>query len=149
MILSPSRDWFCKWTEKALAGLDSVVKLVDNILIPAPPRDERYCQIRSVLNRCCLHGITISKKLEVEQSVKFASHIVDSTGVHPTANKVATIKDFQHPYDVPFLRSFMGMCNQLMSLMPDLSHAMRVMKRCSRSHALGTGPPILRRSSRS
>ena len=129
MALSPSGDWFCKRTDEALAGLDGVVKLVDDILVAAPTEDELYRRVRSVLNRCHSHGITISrKKLTIGQSVEFAGHIVDSDGVRPTTDKVAAIKDFPRPHDVPSLRSFMGMCNQLMSFVPDLSHAMRAMR---------------------
>ncbi len=129
MGLSPSGDWFCKRTDEALDGLDGVVKLVDDVLIAAPTEDELYKRICSVLNRCRLHGITINKKkLEIGQSVEFAGHIVDSSCVQPTADKVAAIKDFPRPHDVLSLRSFMGMCNQIMSFVPDLSHAMRAMR---------------------
>ncbi len=101
---------------------------MDDILVAAPNEDELYTRIRSVLSRCRLHGITISKKkLEIGQSVEFAGHIVDPTGIRPTADKVAAIRDFPRPLDVPSLRSFMGMCNQLMSFMPDLSHAIKAM----------------------
>ncbi len=82
-----------------------------------------------MLSRCRLHGITISKKkLEIGKSMEFAGHVVDSTGVRPPADKVAAIRDFPRPHDVPSLCSFTGICNQLMSFMPDLSHAMKAMR---------------------
>ena len=129
MGLSPSGDWFCKRTDDALAGLDGVVKLVDDILVSAPTKEALYTRVRAVLDRCRSHGITLSKKkLSVGQSVEFAGHTIDADGVRPHEDKVAAIREFPRPHDVPSLRSFMGMCNQLMSFLPDLSHAMKEMR---------------------
>ena len=129
MGLSCSGDWFCQRTDEALAGLDGVVKLVDDILVMGESEEELYTRIREVLDRCRHRGIILSrKKMVIGQSVEFAGHVVDADGVRPAADHIAAIKDFPQPSDVPSLKSFMGMCNQVMSFIPDLSHGMKEMR---------------------
>ena len=129
MGLSCSGDWFCQRTDEALAGIDGVVKLVDDILVMGESEEELYTRIREVLERCRHKGIILSrKKMVIGQSVEFAGHVVDEDGVRPAADHIAAINDFPQPSDVPSLRSFMGMCQQVMSFIPDLSHGMKEMR---------------------
>jgi type IV secretory pathway VirB4 component len=60
MGLSSSSDKFCQRTDKALAGAQGVVKVVDNILVQAKDRETLHLQLEDVLQRCRKHGITLS-----------------------------------------------------------------------------------------
>ncbi len=52
MGLSPSGDWWCQRSDKVLAGLPGVLKLVDDILEQAPTKEELLQRIRQVLLTC-------------------------------------------------------------------------------------------------
>ena len=67
-------------------------------------------------------------KLLVGREVSFAGHIVNAEGVRPTSDRVGALRDFPVPTDVSGLKSFMGMANQLMAFIPDLSHSMVTMR---------------------
>ena len=129
MGLSPSGDWFCQRTDEILAGIDGVIKLVDDILVMGETKEELYSRIRAVLRRSRDRGLTLSrKKMVIGQQVEFAGHVINADGVSPAEDGVAAIRNFPTPSDIVSLRSFMGCANQLMSFVPDLSHAMREMR---------------------
>ena len=124
MGLSASGDLFCNATDTALNGIDGLQKLVDDILLMAPDEPTLFKKIRTVLDRCRKHGITISlKKLMIGSSVPFAGFIVSDKGVQPDPERLRSIRDFPTPKNTTELRSFLGMANQLGSFIPDLAHA--------------------------
>ncbi len=119
MGLSPSGDWWCQRSDEALAGLPGVLKLVDDLLVQAPTKEELLQRIRQVLQRCQQHGMILSKrKLEIGQEVSFAGHIIGADGVRPDP-----ISNFPMPTEVTALRSFLGLANQLGTYLPDLAAA--------------------------
>ncbi len=124
MGLSPSGDWWCQRSDEALAGLPGVLKLVDDILVQAPTKEELLQRIRQVLQRCQQHGMILSKrKLEIGQEVSFAGHIVRANGVRPDPVRLDAISNFPTPTYVTALRSFLGLANQLGTYLPDLAAA--------------------------
>jgi hypothetical protein len=123
MGLSSSSDAWCYRSDEAVAGLPGVLKLVDDILVQADTVDQLIERVSNVLQRCREHKITISKKkLEYGQSVTFAGFRVGSTGIQPNPDMTRAIRDFPTPTDVPGVRSFLGMLNQLGWFIPDLAH---------------------------
>ena len=66
MGLSCSRDEFCHRSDKIVEGLQSVRKLVDDILVQAPDLKTLQDRIDKLLKRCKSHNFTLSrKKLEI------------------------------------------------------------------------------------
>ena len=63
------------------------------------------------------------RKLEIEQEVSFAGHIVGANGVRPDPVRLDTISNFPTPTDVTALNSFLGLANQLGTYLPDLAAA--------------------------
>ena len=123
MGLNASGDEWCARSDHALAGLQGVTKLVDDILIQAATEEELFQRIREVLQRCRDHGIYISeRKIAIGSSIKFAGHIISDQGVLPDNDKVAAITDFPTPKNIHELRSFLGLANQLGQFVPDLAH---------------------------
>ena len=122
MGLCSSSDEFCRRSDEAMAGLNYVLKIVDDLLVCADTEEQLFERVREVLNRCRLAGIRVSrKKLHYGQSVKFAGFVFSDKGVSPDPAKTAAIADFPAPTNVTELRSFLGLANQLAHFMPDLS----------------------------
>ena len=117
MGLTSSGDELCTCTDKALAGVQGVHKLVDDILIYGENVVELMDRIEEVFERCQAWGITLSKeKYQFGGEVKFAGYIINSEGTKPDPEKVAAIKDFPEPTNLTDLRSFMGLANQFADL---------------------------------
>jgi transposase InsO family protein len=123
MGLNASSDEWCYRADLAIANLEGVHKLVDDILIQAPDRHTLFNRLRQVLQKCREHGITISKrKLQIGETIKFAGFIISSKGIEADPNKLAAIHNFPKPTDISSLRSFLGLANQLGQFIPDLAH---------------------------
>ncbi len=129
MGLKSSNDEFCRRTDPVVRGLSYASKLVDDILIQAPDYETLYQRIRVVLERCRETGVTISlRKLKVGENVKFAGHLVTSSGVFPDPEKIKALESFPTPTNITALRGFIGLANQLANFVPDLSHMMTKMR---------------------
>ena len=67
-------------------------------------------------------NVSISaKKLEISNSIKFASHTVSDQGIKPDLSLTDAIRHFPRHTNLTELRSFMCLANQLASFLPDLS----------------------------
>ena len=107
MGLTSSGDIFCQCTDKALAGIPDIQKLVDDILITGKTKKELLERIEMVFKRCQDRQITLSKtKQRVGNKVKFAGFVVSDEGTEPDPDKVAAIRDFPVPQTLTYLRSF-------------------------------------------
>ena len=62
MGLSSSGDEFCRHGNKALCGIDGVIKVVDDVLVHAPMLGKLEVRVRTVLAACPRAGITMSPK---------------------------------------------------------------------------------------
>ena len=83
--------------------------------------------VKALFKRCEEHGITLSDtKYQVGNKVKFARYVVSDKGTRPDPDKVAAISQFPMPEDLTYLRSFLGLANQL-DFSPDLRHSMEPM----------------------
>ena len=129
MGLVSSGDEFCARTDKALAGIPGVMKLVDDILIVGKDEKEIVQRIRSVFERCDEWGITLAKtKYQFGKKVKFAGYILTNEGVSPDPEKVAAIKNFPTPQNHTDVRSWFGLTNRFSEFVPDLKVAMEPLK---------------------
>ena len=129
MGLTSSGDEFCARTDKALAGIPGVFKLVDDILMFGDSVEQLLDRVKALFKRCEEHGITLSnKKYQVGNEVKFAGYVVSDKGTKPDPDKVAAISQFPIPENLTDLRSFLGLANQFSDFSPDLRHAMEPMK---------------------
>ena len=109
MGLVSSGDEFCARTDRALAGITGVYKLVDDILIYGESHEELLYRIKLVFQRCSEWGITLSKKkYQYGSVVQFAGYIVSEEGTKQNPELVVAIAKFPSPKDVTNLRSLMG-----------------------------------------
>ena len=124
MGLNASGDEWCKRSDTALANIEGVLKLVDDILIFAENYDLLFQRIEAVLDRCMTHNITLSKKkMEIGESVTFAGFHVSKDGYSPTKERTDAIKEFPTPKNVTGIRAFLGMANGLAHFVPDYAQA--------------------------
>jgi hypothetical protein len=123
MGLNASSDEWCARSDAALEGLEKTRKIVDDILVWASSWEELCERVRSVLERCREHGITLSRdKMQMGSEVRFAGHVISPKGVKPEPEKVTALKNFPAPTDQTGLRSFLGLAVQLGGFVPDLAH---------------------------
>ena len=120
--LSCSSDEFCRRSDQVIKGIQSVRKLVDDILIQAPDMPTLEKRIQHLLQCCKTYNFTLSwRKLEIGESVEFAGQIVSRQGVQPNPKFLQGIRDFPPPKTVQELRSFLVMIYQLASYHPGIS----------------------------
>ena len=92
MGCSASSDEWCKRSDEAVAGIEGVHKLIDDIFIEGKDYDELFTRIETVLQRCVDANITISlKKMQVGESVVFAGYQVSATGIQPIKERLQAI----------------------------------------------------------
>ena len=137
MGLISSGDEFCARTDRALADVTGVFKLVDEILVYAETYGQLLERIKTVFAHCAEWGITLSKtKYQFGPVVKFAGYIVSSEGSKMNPDLVAAITKFPAPNDLINLRSLIGLVNQFNDQNPDLKHAMvswqGLLKKCNK-----------------
>ena len=124
MGLNSSGDEFCHRTDLALAAIPNVKKLVDDVLVFGPTKEDLLETVRSVFEKCREWNITLAeKKLQFGNEIKFAGFILNESGSKPDPDKLAAIKDFPAPKDRTDLRSWMGLLNQFSAYAPDLKQA--------------------------
>lgn len=124
MGLCSSGDEFCIRTDRAMAGLPWLMKIVDDLLVQAPTMKIALERYELVLKRCRDHGIKLSlEKMEMGTKIKFAGFIVSKDGISADPAKLQAIREFPIPKSVTELRSFLGLANQLGSFLPDLAHS--------------------------
>ena len=124
MGCSASSDEWCKRSDAALAGIEGVHKLVDDILIEGKDYDHLFTRIETVLQRCVDSNITISlKKMQVGESVVFAGFQVSAKGISPVKEMTQAITDYPTPTNTTELKGFLGLSTQLGHFVPDVAHA--------------------------
>jgi hypothetical protein len=90
-----------------------VMVYLDDIIVFSKSEEEHQQHLRMVLDILQQHNLTaaIWKCHFFQTEVLFLGHIVSADGVRVDPAKVAAVKDFPAPKDVPSLRSFLGMVN--------------------------------------
>ena len=123
MGLSASSDEWCKRSDEVIRGLEGTQKIVDDILVTGVSLEQLQDRVEQVLQRCQKYSVSIShKKFVIGERVKFAGHVVSSSGIEPDPDTVAAIANFPCPKDKTELRRFLGLANQLGAFNPDIAH---------------------------
>lgn len=108
---------------RILEGLDSVVCLMNNILVFGKDRNEHNSHLRNVLQ--CLEKVSVmlnSSKCEFEKAtVKFLGHIIDGKGIRADPMKAEAISRMETPNSVTDWRRYLGMVNQLGKFTPNIA----------------------------
>ena len=76
-----------------------------------------------MIQRCERLHVTLSRsKFQIATSLNFAGCIVSSEGVRPDPTRISSLAEFPVPHDQTGVRSFLGLCNQLVFFLPDYQH---------------------------
>ena len=113
--ISSAPELFQKRMNNLLRGLEGVLCLMDDILIVAKDMEEHHKRLTSVLIRIKEAGVTLNMdKCEFAKSkITFLGHLIDENGIQADPEKTSSILQMKPPTNVPELRRFLGMVNQL------------------------------------
>ena len=123
MGMSSSSDEFCFRTDRILAEVPDMLKIVDDALLQAPTYEELCRRFRLACEAARRGNLTLSRgKVVYGPEIEFAGYIISSDGVKPDPRRLAAVTEFPRPTDVSSLRGFLGLVNQLGFFVPDLAH---------------------------
>ena len=113
--ISSAPELFQKRMNNILRGLEGVLCLMDDILIFAKDMEEHHKRVTSVLIRIKEAGVTLNMdKCEFAKfKITFLGHLIDENGIQADPAKTSSILQMEPPTNVPELRRFLGMVNQL------------------------------------
>ena len=126
MGLVSTGDEYCQRGDQAFAGIPKRRKIVDDtLLFGGNSFQEHLEQVRSVLERCRRHKMTMNpEKFEFgKREVEFCGYIVGRAGIAANPRRVQAIQEFPKPENLTDLRSFMGLVNQLGEFSSEISAA--------------------------
>ena len=122
--ISSAPEHFQKRMSDILVGLEGVVCQMDDVLVFGNCKPQHDARLLAVLKRIEAAGVTLNaEKCEFSKtSLTFLGHKIDQSGIHADPEKTKAIRNMRAPTNVPGLRRFMGMVNQLGKFTPNLAH---------------------------
>ena len=114
---------FQRVMDSILQGIPRVKCYIDDILITGANDEEHLQNLEQVLQRLETEGMRLkkSKCQFLKPSVEYLGHRVDSTGLHPTEDKLKAVAEAPPPRNLKELRSFLGLLNYYGSFIRNLS----------------------------
>lgn len=112
---------FQRFIDEVLAGLDFVIKYIDDVCIASEDEIQHEQHVKIVFERFREYGITINlEKCEFAKTeITFLGHLVTVDGIKPLPTKVQTIIDYPQPKVAHELRKFIAMNNFYRRFIPD------------------------------
>ena len=121
--ISTSAEIFQRKLHEALANLEGVLCIADDIIIHGKTIEEHDANMRNFLRRCEEQNIRLNAsktKLNVD-NVSFMGHKLTKKGLEVDEAKVRAIEQFPTPKNVSQLRSFLGIVNFVSKFIPKMS----------------------------
>ena len=141
--ISSAPEHFQKRMSAIVSGLEGVVCQMDDVLVFGRDQTEHDTRLTAVLKRIESAGATLNpeKCAFSRQMVKFLGHILDESGIRADPEKTSAIREMQPPVNVPELRRFMGMVNQLGKFSQNLASLTQPLRELlSKKHTWLWGP---------
>ena len=141
--ISSAPEHFQKRMSAILSGLEGFVCQMDDVLVFGKDQKEHDTRLTAVLKRIEASGATLNpQKCEFSRkTLKFLGHLVDAEGVRADPSKTAAIREMSPPTNVPELRRFMGMVNQLGKFSQNLATLTQPLRELlSKKHSWVWGP---------
>ena len=134
---------FQRVMEQILQGVPMTVVYLDDVLVTGKTPEEHDQNLRTVLTRMQEAGIRLKRsKCEFHQtSVTYLGHVIDSTGIHPTEDKVKAIVDAPVPQNAQELRSFLGLLHFYHHFLRNLSSLLAPLNACLQKESDWTWGP--------
>ena len=104
---------FQRTLENVLTGIPRVCIFLDDILVTGKTRVEYAANLRLALKRLDQAGLKLNNQKNefFSQSVMYLGHKIDRDGLHPSDEKVKTIRDAPYPTNVREHHSWLGLLN--------------------------------------
>ena len=121
--ITSAPEHFQRRMSEILYGIEGVVCMIDDILIHGESQSEHDDRLRRVLQRLEEAGVTLNRQkcISSVNEVTFLGQIIGSSGVRPDPAKVAAIVNMPAPTDVPGVRRFLGIVNQMSKFIPNIA----------------------------
>ena len=140
--LSVSSEIFQKRVNQALAGLEGVLDIVDDILIYGVGDTEEQAnadhdqKLTRLLERCQSQGIALNPdKLKLRtKSVTFMGHVLTNEGIRIDPDKAKAIREMPKPNDIEGVQRLNGFVNYLAKFLPRLADSMEPIRRLTRKN---------------
>ena len=125
--LPVSGEIFQRRLTEALAGLEGVICVADDIAILSKDDATHDSQLEALLRRCDELGIKLNSspdKLRIKcKEMTLHGHVFTIDGVKPDPSKVQSLLDMPAPDDVPGVLRFCGLAQYLSRFLPHLAEA--------------------------
>lgn len=112
---------FQRVMSSALAGMEGVACLLDDIAVMGRTMEEHNQRLREVMKKLQDMGLRLNLKKCVfaTNSITFLGHMIDAEGLHPSPTKVKEIQEKPAPTSKETLRAFLGLYNFYEKFLPD------------------------------
>ena len=116
--------------DDALAGVDNVVKVVEDVLVFDADLDSHIARVQEVLHRCSRAGITLHPKKFVfgASTVDYCGFTVGEHGYTISSRLVDALTKFPTPLNKTDVRSFCGLAQQFEPFTPQLSELLEPLR---------------------
>ena len=141
--ISSDPEHLQKRMTEILTGLDGVLCLMDYILVFGQDEQEHNERLTRVLKRIQSAGVTLNPdKCEFKKELKFLGHVVDESGIKADQDKLSAIVEMEAPTNIPELRRFMGMTNQLGKFSKNLAELRWPLRQLLSKHSTWLWGPV-------
>ena len=114
---------FQRTMDSLLQDLPGVVVYLDDVLVTGDSEENHLENLNRVLERLEAAGVTLkeSKCVFLAPSVEYLGHVIDKDGLHPSPEKLRTIREAPEPHNISELKSFLGLLNYYSKFLPNLA----------------------------
>ena len=99
---------------------DGVFAYLDDIVVVSKDMASHFDKLTSVFTRLCHAGLKVklSKCHFLKKRLTFLGHVVDSSGLHTSDDKIVAVKNFPRPKTITELKSFLGLSGYYRPFVP-------------------------------
>lgn len=121
--ISCAPEIFQKTMETILAGLEGIIVYLDDVVVFGSSREEHDLRLEQLQKRLDEYGVLLNNQKCVYgvPEIEFLGHVLNEKGIRPTEDRMASVKGFREPRNVPELRSFLGLVTYISRFVPNLA----------------------------
>ena len=123
MGLQGSPASFARLMDYIMRGVKGLITYIDDVLVHTATHEKHIKQLEQTLLRFRKYGlkINIAKTIVATDEVQYLGYTLRPTGISPSKDKAAAIRDAKPPRTPKQIREFVGLCNYFRFLVKDFS----------------------------